>query len=991
MPTLRSAAALLASAADIAALAPIAALIGCEGEPAPLDEAARAALGVPDDCVRALVARGPGTLRALLLDVRGPRSMREVLALLATRLSARAPHLLWIAIACSDSAGTGETAIAAWSPARSGPRVAALVVKRAHVVDSDAETLCALAAAMGTVDVLTHARWVAVLGREAVTRRFYRTLERLVQALGDHAVGRAPAAARREIALLYASRLLFLSFLEAKEWLDGDRSFLARHYDDCVGARGGFQRRVLVPLFFGTLNTPVRSRAPAARLLGRIPFLNGGLFARSPLERTHSSLEFRDEELGRFLSELLARYQFTAREESTEWSEAAVDPEMLGRAFESLMAARERHDTGAFFTPHELVARVTDEALRHALGVRLDLAARDADPVAPRGEPPLDSSPRARLASLRLLDPACGSGAFLVHALERIASLLAALGDPRPVPDLRRAVLTNSIFGVDINPTAVWLCQLRLWLSIVIESTARDPARVAPLPNLDRNVRVGDALAGHETSRGVHDGTSAIGRLRRRYARAVGVRKRTLARALDRAERAHAVGVLDRRIAALDASRRDVLTAARGRDLFGERRAVAAATRTTLAELRTDLRGSRERRRALLAGGALPFSFVTHFADVAAAGGFDVVIGNPPWVRLHRIAPAARAGLRREYTSYRDAAWRDGATAARAGLGFAAQVDLAALFVERSLGIARTGGVVALLVPAKLWRALAGGGVRRLLAVAHQLLTLEDWSDAAALFDAAVYPSMFVARRAAVGAAPVDADDVTLTVHAARVAATWAVRSRELGLDDSPGAPWLLLPPPVRRAFDAVRAVGTPLAATAFGAPLLGVKSGCNGAFIVTASGARVASENGTDVDVEPGLLRPLVRGEHLTRWRIDVNGERIIWTHGPDGRPVDRLPPRAERWLRGWRRRLMARADARGRSRWWSLFRTEAAASDVARVVWADFGRAPRAAVLAPGNPAVPLNTCYVARCADVRDAFALAAILNSPLVSAWLAPLAG
>ena len=370
MPTLRAAAVLLAAATDLASLGPIAAVVGCDGAPASLDAESRTALGIPEDCLAARVARGPGTLRALLLEITLGRPMREVIALLARRLSSRAPHLLWLAIACRNA--TTELAIAAWLPGRSGPRIGALVVDRTHVVDSDAETLCALSASMESVDVLTHARWVGILGREAVTRRFYRTLERLVHALADEARGHASAESRREIALLYASRLLFLSFLEAKEWLDGDRAFLSRRYDECVGDRGGFQRRVLLPLFFGTLNTPVRSRATTARALGRIPFLNGGLFARSPLERTHAGLEFRDEELGRFLLELLGRYRFTAREETADWSEAAIDPEMLGRAFECLMAGHERRETGAFFTPHELVARVTDEALAHAVGMPLD-------------------------------------------------------------------------------------------------------------------------------------------------------------------------------------------------------------------------------------------------------------------------------------------------------------------------------------------------------------------------------------------------------------------------------------------------------------------------------------------------------------------------------------------------------------------------------------------------------------------------------------------
>lgn len=982
MPTLRSAAALLAAATDIESLRPIAALVGCDGSASALDGASRAVLGIPDDCPAASVARGPGTLRALLVRVGTARGTREVLADLANRMTTRSPHLLWLAIACTEDGR--QVGVAAWLPRLGRVRVSALIVDRSSIVDSDAETLCALAAALDPVDVLTHAKWVAVLGREAVTRRFYRTLERLVGELAAQSRGRGSDESRREVALLYASRLLFLSFLEAKEWLDGDRAFLSRRYDECMDRRGGFQRRVLLPLFFGTLNTPARSRAVAARALGRIPFLNGGLFSRAPIERLHRDLVFGDEPLGRFFAELLLRYRFTAREESSDWSEAAVDPEMLGRAFESLMAGRERRETGAFFTPHELVSRVTDEALSAALGISLDaLVPNAAGAIATEDSERL----RDRLASLRFLDPACGSGAFLVHALERTSDLLRALGDPRPPVVLRRAVLTSSIFGVDVNPTAVWLCQLRLWLSVVIDSPARDPDRIAPLPNLDRHVRVGDALAEDDAVRGRVATSWGIARLRLRYARSVGVRKRTLARALDRAERGHAIACLDRRIELVTAARRDIVVAARGRNLFGERSSVTSSTRDALAALRAELRSARARRRALAAGAALPFAFATHFADVMVAGGFDVVIGNPPWVRIHRIPPDARSALRRGFASYRSAAWRDGASSARAGAGFAGQVDLAALFIERSLAVARERGVVALLVPSKLWRSLAGGGVRRLLLEDNRLRCLEDWSDAPSLFDAAVYPSLAVVTR---GQTDVDPPDLKATVHAARIAATWAMHPRELGIDDSPGAPWLLLPPLARRAFDAVREIGTPLSATMFGSPLLGVKSGCNGAFIMTLGDGVLYADDGAAVDVERELLRPLVRGECVLPWRIESGNERIIWTHGRDGRPLERLPPRAERWFRAWRRRLVARADAHGSGRWWTLFRTEAAACDAARVVWADFGKSPRAAVLERGNPSVPLNTCYVARCADEQDAHALAAVLNSPLAAAWLGMIA-
>ena len=114
------------------------------------------------------------------------------------------------------------------------------------------------------------------------------------------------------------------------------------------------------------------------------------------------------------------------------------------------------------------------------------------------------------------------------------------------------------------------------------------------------------------------------------------------------------------------------------------------------------------------------------------------------------------------------------------------------------------------------------------------------------------------------------------------------------------------------------------------------------------------------------------------------------MWTHAPTGLPLPALPPAAVRWLAPWRRRLTARADLRGTRAWWSLFRTEGATASSPRVVWSDFGRSPRAAVIAAGDPTVPLNSCYVLACPDLDDALALAALLNSRLAAAWLNAIA-
>jgi hypothetical protein len=983
--TVHDAARLLSGGDAASTLGAIGAALGF-GETRRIGRTAAARLGFAAGADRPRIAAAGGALRALLIREHDRPLTRELVGARGRAIAHAYPDELWLLLA--QDAHDGTLGIAALPPAGRG-RIAALVADPAHVRDSDAETLAALADCRDESDLLVHLRWRETLGREALSRRFYRELEQCVSTLAVTADGRADAADRRTLALLQVSRLLFLAFLEAKGWLDRDRAFLRRGLERFGGGRG-VHRRMLEPLFFGTLNTPPSRRAPAARAFGRVPFLNGGLFTRTPLESRHRQLRFTDDALGDVIGGLLGRYRLTARETSTEWSDAAVDPEMLGRAFESLMGDASRRAKGAFYTPQPLIERLTAQAIDLALGEALVAEAGDGPSSGPTGTPA--TGPLAALDRLRVLDPACGSGAFLVHALESLAERRACAGDARSLAARRRHVLAHAIFGVDVDPTAVWLCQLRLWLSVVVDDATEDPGRITPLPNLDRNIREGDALAGRAFGDAALPGDRALEPLRLRYARANGTRKRTLARALDRAERGRAVGAAEQLLARLTAERRDLLLALRARDLFRQRHAPDAAARTALVSLRNATRAARNALRRLRDGGALPFSFATHFPDAARDGGFDLVIGNPPWVRPHAVPAAARDALRARFFSFRCAAWEAGAGAAAAGRGFASQADLAALFTERAVELTRARGGIALLVPSKLWCALAGGGIRRYLARCAPPLAVEAWHDSTAGFDAAVYPSALIARRTAAAVrAP-----VVITAHHRAGARSWPVAREAFALDDSPGAPWLLLPPDVRAAFDRLSAAGTPLADSPLGRPVLGVKSGCNEAFIVrpdpAGAGPLVRVHSGTtDGLVERALLRPLVRGEHLRAWGVaaDAATSAIIWTHDACDEPVSVLPREGARWLGRWRRRLELRSDGRGAA-WWALFRTEAARGDRPRVVWGDIGRAPRAMVLEAGDPAVPLNTCYVVRAATPDDAHAFSALLNSRVAAAWLAVLA-
>jgi methylase of polypeptide subunit release factors len=975
--TSRDAASLLTELARGAPLSTLGAALGF-GDPLPLDRAARTRLGLAANLRRVRVQPGPGTLRALLITTDAlPEA--EWLSRLARGVARGAPERAWLILAL-DAAAT-QLSIAAPSADARTP-LALYTMSLGQLRESDAETLAALVGCREGPDLMVHLRWRETLGRTALTRRFYQELERCVTELAVSAEGRAGLDARRTIALLHSSRLLFISFLEARGWLDDNREFLRAQFTRC--ASGGFaaHRRLLEPLWFGTLNTPMAQRAPAARAFGRVPFLNGGLFTRSPIERLNRDVRLSDAALEQVIGGLLSRYRLTPRESRDDWAEAAVDPEMLGRAFESLMHEGLRRSRGAFYTPPALIAQLTRDGLAAALtplGVSEEQLQRawEGERLTRRARTGLSSA----LDAMRVLDPACGSGAFLVYALEELANLRRTAGDERPAGARRRDVLTRCIYGVDVDPTAVWLCQLRLWLSVVVEEDETDPMRLPPLPNLDRNIREGDALAGRGFDDGWLPSSPNLEARRLRYARAIGKRKRTLARALERDERQRAIHIERAQEAASVHERRELLRAARAPDLFGPRRGADRAMRLRLSELKAMIRRTRAQVQALERGAALPFSWLTHFPEPAQRGGFSLVIGNPPWVRTHAIAAEQRAALRERFSVFRLAAWDAGAAEAAAGRGFASQVDLAALFTERAVRLTQRDGAVALLLPAKLWGSLAGGGLRQFLAAQAPPLLLEEWQETSAGFDAVVYPSALVARRR--GATP-SGESLRVVVHRHEIPLPWSLPRARLALDETPGAPWLLLPTEVRDAFEVVSAAGVPLSRSALARPQLGVKCGLNEAFVLTQAEAEREA-------IERQCLRPLLRGEHLAAWRPLRESERaaIVWTHDAKGAPLRVLPERTERHLARWRRQLEQRSDGRG-GPWWALFRTEAARSDQARVVWGDIGRAPRAVVLTAGDPTVPLNTCYVVRTPRDDDGYALAALLNSTLGAAWLSALA-
>jgi hypothetical protein len=949
------------------------------------------ALGRADGTVERAV-RDDGTAALLLHDLPAT-AWREAIARAAATLDRTHDPRRWLLLARTDDGA--QVVVATWLAAPRAPRIAALAVRHDAILDADAQSLLALAATLAHPVAEPSAaalRWHELLGRTAVTRRVFVQLEARVLALADAWSGRIGDEDRRTLAIVTTARLLFLKFLEAKGWLDGDRDFLARHAQHVLGTGGALWRRLVCPLTFGTLNTPPGRRAAAARAFGAVPFLNGGLFARTPLEDACRRPGCDDAPLAALLLDVLARHRFTAREEAHAWSEAAVDPDMLGRTFEALMHPASRRGSGTFYTPAPLAHELVHDALARTLArddVPLD-AARAALVGTPPDHDALRRTLASRAATLRCLDPACGSGGLLVTALEALATLRHACGDPRALHAIRRDVLAHSIFGVDIAPLAVWLTELRCWLALVLDDDTADPRRVAPLPNLDHNIRAGDALAGPAFGTTVA-AARGIATLRTRYLRASGAAKRALARRLDAAERAVARAHADARVTALAHERRELLATARARTLFGQRTGLDPAARRTLAACRAALADARRHQRALATGAPLPFAFATHFADAAHAGGFDVVIGNPPWVRPHRTDAATRATLRTHYAAL-------SRTADRAAFG--AQPDVAAAFTLRTLELLRPHGILALALPAKLWRSLAGGALRARLLADTTPLALADFGDDPTGFAAAVYPSTLVARRhaheprmpalpsahptphAPTHAAAHDATSLDATARdAAGTLHTFAVPLPRLGHPTDAHAPWRLVPTEVRDAADAIADAGTRWLDAPLPPPTLGCKTGCNAAFLVDSR------------DLAPALrpwARPALRGDGVVPWATPPQGQHLVLPLDDDATPLASLPAALARHLAPHERTLRTRADLRPRDAWWTVFRTDLVPRGGWRVCWADVSRSLRATLLPPQSTTVPLNSCYGVRCTDAIDALALLALLNAPLTSAFLALVA-
>lgn len=302
-------------------------------------------------------------------------------------------------------------------------------------------------------------------------------------------------------------RIVFLYFLQSKGWLAGNLHYMHDlFYDASDEVKGDFLDKVLEPMFFGLLNTKPedRSSAPLVNGVGvkyipyadEIPYLNGGLFQQEKIDEVDSVFP-----AGMFQSlfDFFDSYNFTIDENDPNDAEVGVDPEMLGKIFENLL--EDNKDKGAFYTPKEIVRYMCQESLTAYLQTGIEDAdvkehianfvkTNDVEELGGASSE-LAMSIDQKLIDVKICDPAIGSGAFPMGLLRELYACCKSIEifEEDNAADIKRHIIQNNIYGVDIEKGAVDIARLRFWLALIIDE--KEPM---PLPNLDFKIMQGNSL-----------------------------------------------------------------------------------------------------------------------------------------------------------------------------------------------------------------------------------------------------------------------------------------------------------------------------------------------------------------------------------------------------------------------------------------------------------------------------------------------------------------
>lgn len=793
------------------------------------------------------------------------------------------------------------------------------------------------------------------------------------------------------IFLYFLQRKGWLGVKREQPWGSGSRKWLHELYEAHAKTDGHrFFDDYLEQLFYDALARDRSEDDGWHEGLGcRIPFLNGGLF--DPLgsgggyDWRGVDVPLADSSIGAVL-ETFDRYNFTVREDEPLEKEVAVDPEMLGKVFENLLESERRSDLGTYYTPRDIVHYMCREALvqylDRAVNVRREICNLDEKPQALKSDARARFSrqeriPRkdlelfiradelltvktsktalrqaaqerdtelvrslpdsvkehaalldAKLAEVRVCDPAIGSGAFPVAMMHEIVRARQALGSAltdqegeRTSYALKRHAIQHSLYGVDIDASAIDIAKLRLWLSLVVDED--DLAHVRPLPNLDYRIMHGNSLDAMRVS---YKNSLLQGQL-----------LHTLQQAQD--------------------------------SYFN------TTDKICKQRLRKDIEAC---RKALGCSDhfewAIDFHQVFHGSVGEENKGFDIVIANPPYVRQEKIT-TSKERLKAAFGDF-----------------FDGTADIYTYFYALALKQLLTPlGCCCYIAPNKFFRAAYGKNLRSLL-TSHlaRVLSLIDFGDTQLFDGATTYPAIVLAQRAMTlpqsSVRYCEVRDITLLPQ------LWHhVQQRGHAVPVSQLAPdgWQLDDPTVTALLRKLQQNSTPLGVLPGVQMYRGVLTGCNEAFVIDgATRRRLLDEDPNSADV----IFPWLRGRDLKRWQTEPSGKFVIFTRrGIDiekypaiKRHLEqfktRLEPRPRDWNPSYPGEQWAGRKA-GSYKWYEIQDNIAYYKEFskAKIIWPDMAQKMR--VTFDTSTAFCGNTAYFF---PTDDLFFLA-LFNSSVIAFW------
>lgn len=537
---------------------------------------------------------------------------------------------------------------------------------------------------------------------EAITKEFYKNYKALFDILQED-LGRQTRdrAWAHDYVLQFLNRLMFIYFIQRKRWLGDNLDFLKHFWEAYRKGQqpeDSFVKRWLTVLFFEAFNEKFHGGYDyfpkgIRDALQMAPYLNGGLFSRNDLDdRYAGKFKITDERFGQTIA-FLERYNFTVNEDTPLDQEVAVDAEMLGKVYESLVNVSEeekseavapkkkadkKKEAGIFYTPRteiDMMCRlaVVDYLTNH-LGEEHksllyetvfaytleDKTAADQKLTDHNLWDELDTL----LQNITVVDPACGSGSFLIGMLQVLDDLIqradTILGRKETPYERRKRIIGQSLYGVDVMRWAVDVAELRLWLQLVVETELK-PAELKSnplLPNLTFKIRHGDSLV--QELGGINlahiKGQTIPPALKGRLTRLKGEKlkfynndfesKFKSLGEIEREERGLFLDILKERKHTLENRLKETRRAlVADTDLLGttvnridgKLRSEVEAEQTILE---ADLSQTKTALEAFAQAKEAPFVWDIAFVEIFTGekAGFDIVIGNPPYVRQEQIA-----------------------------------------------------------------------------------------------------------------------------------------------------------------------------------------------------------------------------------------------------------------------------------------------------------------------------------------------------------------